>query len=90
VIEHLESHLHEHGLPEDDERSRRIVAQMQRRGPHGSEAREAGGRELPRPVRELMRRTAQLMTRTAIVCKCLRRQRFCYKSAQLYINQEGA
>jgi len=66
VIEHLESHLHEHGLPEDDERSRRIVAQMQAdEARHGSEAREAGGRELPRPVRELMRRTAQLMTRTA-------------------------
>jgi ubiquinone biosynthesis monooxygenase Coq7 len=66
VIEHLESHLHENGLPEDDERSRRIVAQMQAdEAKHGSEARDAGGRDLPRPVRDLMRRTAQLMTRTA-------------------------
>jgi len=66
VIEHLESHLHENGLPEDDERSRRIVAQMQAdEAKHGSEAREAGGRELPRPVRELMRRTAKVMTSAA-------------------------
>jgi ubiquinone biosynthesis monooxygenase Coq7 len=64
VIEHLESHLHE--LPPDDERSRRIVEQMQAdEDRHGSEARAAGGRELPRPVRELMRRTAKVMTGTA-------------------------
>jgi len=64
VVEHLESHLHQ--LPEDDTRSRRIVEQMQAdEDRHGSEAREAGGRELPRPVRELMRRTARIMTWTA-------------------------
>lgn len=66
VIEHLESHLHGSGLPEDDERSRRIVAQMQAdEARHGLDARAAGGRDLPRPVREMMRRTAQVMTRTA-------------------------
>ncbi len=64
VIEHLESHLHE--LPPDDERSRRIVAQMQAdEARHGAEARDAGGRDLPGPVRNLMRRTARLMTRAA-------------------------
>jgi ubiquinone biosynthesis monooxygenase Coq7 len=64
VIEHLESHLHT--LPEGDERSRRIVEQMRDdEARHGKEASAAGGRELPRPVRELMRRTAQVMTRTA-------------------------
>jgi 3-demethoxyubiquinol 3-hydroxylase len=64
VVEHLESHLHE--LPEDDDRSRRIVAQMQAdEDRHGSEAKRAGGRELPRPIREIMRRTARIMTRTA-------------------------
>jgi ubiquinone biosynthesis monooxygenase Coq7 len=64
VIEHLESHLHE--LPEDDERSRRIVAQMQAdEAKHGSEALEAGGRELPGLVQRLMRGTARIMTRTA-------------------------
>lgn len=64
VIEHLESHLHE--LPADDERSRRIVAQMQAdEARHGSEARAAGGRELPGPIRRLMRGTARIMTGTA-------------------------
>ena len=64
VIEHLESHLHE--LPPDDERSRRIVAQMQAdEARHGAEARDAGGRDLPSPVRNLMRRTARVMTRAA-------------------------
>lgn len=64
VIEHLESHLHE--LPPDDERSRRIVAQMQAdEARHGTEARDAGGRDLPGPVRNLMRRTARVMTRAA-------------------------
>jgi ubiquinone biosynthesis monooxygenase Coq7 len=64
VIEHLESHLHE--LPPDDERSRRIVEQMQAdEARHGSEARSAGGRDLPRPIRDLMRGTAKIMTRTA-------------------------
>ena len=66
VVEHLESHLLEKGLPEDDERSRRIVEQMQAdEDRHGSDAKQAGGRELPRPIRELMRRTARIMTRTA-------------------------
>jgi 3-demethoxyubiquinol 3-hydroxylase len=64
VVEHLESHMHE--LPEGDERSRKIVAQMQDdEARHGSDARNAGGRELPRPVRELMRRAARIMTGTA-------------------------
>jgi 3-demethoxyubiquinol 3-hydroxylase len=64
VVEHLESHLHE--LPPDDERSRRIVEQMRTdEARHGSDARAAGGRELPAPVRALMRGTARLMTRAA-------------------------
>jgi ubiquinone biosynthesis monooxygenase Coq7 len=64
VIEHLESHLHE--LPPHDERSRRIVEQMQAdEQRHGSEARDAGGRDLPRAIRGLMRRTARVMTFTA-------------------------
>jgi ubiquinone biosynthesis monooxygenase Coq7 len=64
VIEHLASHLHE--LPPQDTRSRRIVEQMQAdEARHGSDARAAGGRELPRPLRRLMRATARIMTRTA-------------------------
>jgi 3-demethoxyubiquinol 3-hydroxylase len=64
VVEHLESHLHR--LPEDDERSRRIVAQMKAdEDGHAGAAQRGGARELPRPIRELMRRTAQIMTNTA-------------------------
>jgi ubiquinone biosynthesis monooxygenase Coq7 len=64
VVEHLESHLDE--LPADDERSRRIVAQMQSdEDRHGNDARSAGAWDLPNPVRGLMRRIARVMTRTA-------------------------
>jgi 3-demethoxyubiquinol 3-hydroxylase len=64
VVEHLESHLH--SLPPDDERSRKIVAQMkQDEDRHAGEARSGGGIGLPRPIRELMRRTARVMTTTA-------------------------
>jgi len=64
VVEHLESHLH--ALPADDDHSRRIVEQMKNdEHRHGSEARSAGGWELPLFVRGLMRRTASIMTRTA-------------------------
>jgi ubiquinone biosynthesis monooxygenase Coq7 len=64
VVEHLETHLKD--LPEDDERSRRIVEQMRAdEDRHGKDARSAGGWSLPGPIRGLMRRTAQIMTRTA-------------------------
>jgi ubiquinone biosynthesis monooxygenase Coq7 len=64
VVEHLDSHTHE--LPEGDERSRLIVAQMRAdEDRHGSDARNAGALDLPRPIRNLMRRTARVMTRTA-------------------------
>lgn len=64
VVEHLESHLQE--LPPGDERSRKVVVQMQAdEDRHGSDARAAGGRELPDPIRRLMRATARIMTRTA-------------------------
>jgi len=64
VVEHLDSHLAE--LPADDERSRRIVAQMKAdEDRHADEARSRSALGLPRPVRGLMRRTARLMTRTA-------------------------
>lgn len=64
VMEHIDSHLDQ--LPEQDERSRRILAQMKSdEERHGSDARSAGGWDLPKPVRELMRRTGRFMTRTA-------------------------
>lgn len=64
VCAHLESHLD--SLPPEDERSRRIVAQMQAdEDRHAADARAKGAALLPRPVRALMRRTAQVMTTAA-------------------------
>ena len=64
VCEHLTSHLD--SLPEQDSRSRAIVAQMrEEEAEHGENAREAGAAELPEPVHRLMRMTARIMTRSA-------------------------
>ena len=64
VCEHLTSHLA--SLPEQDSRSRAIVAQMrEEEAEHGENAREAGAAELPEPVHRLMRMTARIMTRSA-------------------------
>ncbi|MGH8455832.1 MAG: 2-polyprenyl-3-methyl-6-methoxy-1,4-benzoquinone monooxygenase [Stenotrophobium sp.] len=60
VSEHLGDHLQ--ALPEQDHKSRDIIAAMRADElRHGHEAVEAGGRPLPRPVRELMKRVAKLM-----------------------------
>lgn len=57
---HLDDHLQR--LPDEDARSRAIVRQMRKdETRHGREAEEAGGRELPRPVRALMQRVAGIM-----------------------------
>ena len=64
----VEGHLDEHlgRLPAADLRSRAIVQQMRiDEAAHGSNARAAGGMELPGPVRALMRQTARVMTGTA-------------------------
>jgi 3-demethoxyubiquinol 3-hydroxylase len=64
VCAHLSSHLD--SLPADDERSRRIVAQMKDdEDRHAADARAKGAVTLPGAVRALMRRTARIMTRTA-------------------------
>jgi len=64
VEQHLEGHRHR--LPVADRRSRAIVEQMQRdEARHGRSALEAGGSELPGPVRFGMRLTAKVMTGTA-------------------------
>jgi len=64
VCEHLSSHLQ--GLPDEDARSRAIVAQMrEEEQEHGEKAEAAGAAELPRPVKDLMRLTAKLMTGSA-------------------------
>ena len=60
VSEHLGDHLHR--LPQDDRRSRAVVAQMQtEEARHGAEATAAGGADLPQPVRALMARVAHVM-----------------------------
>ena len=64
----VEGHLEEHlsRLPDGDERSRAILQQMKvDEAQHAQSAMEAGGTELPAPVRLLMKLTAKVMTTTA-------------------------
>ncbi|QUP52769.1 2-polyprenyl-3-methyl-6-methoxy-1,4-benzoquinone monooxygenase [Ralstonia syzygii] len=64
VEHHLDGHLDR--LPEQDARSRAIVAQMRDdEVRHGDNARAAGGIDLPTPVREAMRIASRIMTTTA-------------------------
>ena len=64
VCSHLDSHL-DH-LPDEDRKSRAIVAQMRdEEEEHGENAVDAGAAELPRPIVRLMRATAKVMTKTA-------------------------
>jgi 3-demethoxyubiquinol 3-hydroxylase len=64
VEAHLQSHLEQ--LPAGDHASRAIVAQMkQDEAAHAALARQAGGIELPAPVRGLMRAASKVMTMTA-------------------------
>jgi ubiquinone biosynthesis monooxygenase Coq7 len=64
VVRHLEEHLQK--LPEHDTRSRAILEQMKEdEGHHATVALEAGGAELPYPVKRLMGLTSKIMTRTA-------------------------
>lgn len=64
VVRHLEGHLAR--LPDSDIKSRAIVEQMRDdESRHAITAVQAGGAELPRPVRTLMRLASRVMTRTA-------------------------
>lgn len=64
VINHLTEHLDR--LPPEDARSRAIVRQMREdETHHGNIAVQAGGAELPRPVRLLMKLTSKIMTTVA-------------------------
>lgn len=64
VVEHLEQHLRL--LPQQDARTRAIVAQMSSdEERHGRAALSAGGAALPSLARSLMKLTAKVMTRTA-------------------------
>ena len=60
VSDHLTGHLD--GLPENDTRSRAIVAQMRdEEEAHGENAHKAGAAPLPSPVRDMMKGVAQIM-----------------------------
>ncbi len=64
VCRHLEEHLEK--LPEEDQRSRRILEQMledERR--HGEAALDAGGENFPEPVKRAMAEVSKLMTRSS-------------------------
>lgn len=64
VEAHLNSHLTQ--LPEQDARSRAIVAQMRDdEAAHGAAASELGAEELPAPVKLAMQAMARVMTATA-------------------------
>jgi len=64
VEHHLAGHLDR--LPASDQRSRAIVTQMKAdESRHAHEAQQAGGGELPLPLRWAMRAAAGVMTRTA-------------------------
>jgi len=63
VCRHLESHLD--SLPEDDERSKAILEQMREDElSHATTALEAGGAQLPLPVRLGMQASSKVMTGT--------------------------
>ena len=64
VEAHLQGHLER--LPPGDHASRAIVAQMKEdEAAHAAAAAQAGGRELPAPLRSLMKAAAKVMTTTA-------------------------
>jgi 3-demethoxyubiquinol 3-hydroxylase len=69
VEAHLDGHLaarQDGGLPEADQASRAVVAEMlKEEAAHAHEALEAGAVELPTPVKQAMRGISRLMTRTA-------------------------
>lgn len=63
VCEHLEDHLAK--LPPSDEKSKAILEQMiSDERQHGETARQAGGADLPFPVRQAMNALSQVMKKT--------------------------
>lgn len=63
VVEHLDDHLK--CIAEQDQKSRAILEQMKiDELQHGTAARNAGGAELPAPVRQLMQAMSKVMTGT--------------------------
>ncbi len=61
VVRHLDGHLGR--LPAGDTRTRAVIEQMKEdEGQHATTAVEAGGAELPEPVKRLMRLSSKVMT----------------------------
>jgi ubiquinone biosynthesis monooxygenase Coq7 len=61
VGEHLANHLQK--LPQADEKTRRIIEQMQQdEAKHANDAKQQGAAELPAPVKFLMKQVSKLMT----------------------------
>ena len=64
VVKHLQGHLQQ--LPDQDARSRAILQQMKTdEQQHGTAAMNAGGAELPFPIKKIMGLTAKIMTTVA-------------------------
>ncbi|MBE0439858.1 MAG: 2-polyprenyl-3-methyl-6-methoxy-1,4-benzoquinone monooxygenase [Gammaproteobacteria bacterium] len=64
VIKHLDQHLDQ--ISKDDLKSRAVLEQMKRdEAHHGTVALEAGGAELPPPVKLAMRCVSKIMTTTS-------------------------
>ncbi|OBS08067.1 2-polyprenyl-3-methyl-6-methoxy-1,4-benzoquinone monooxygenase [Acidihalobacter prosperus] len=64
VVRHIDEHLQK--LPQDDQRSRAVLAQMREdEAHHAYKARTAGAAKLPAPVRGMMRIVSKVMTTTA-------------------------
>ncbi len=64
VVRHLDRHLDR--LPEPDVKSRAVLRQMRTdEARHAAKAKEAGGMDLPLPVRLMMGATSKLMTKTS-------------------------
>lgn len=63
VVRHLTSHLNQ--ISENDNKSRAILEQMKEdEGEHATVALNAGGAELPTPVKKFMALTSKIMTKT--------------------------
>ena len=63
VVQHLDEHLQT--LPEQDEKSRRVLEAMRAdESRHGAQALADGGEEFPQPVKQIMRGLAKVMTTT--------------------------
>lgn len=64
VVQHLDEHLQR--LPENDQRSRAILKQMQEdEACHAATAENAGAKELPEPAKKAMTYTSMIMKKAA-------------------------